>query len=569
MTNIAYSDGDVEKYIEKLIEKEPNVSSKINIAKDEYSNWPVRYHLSSIRSNAIKHLCFDGLDVLELGAGMGAMSRYVAEHCKHLTVVEGTEQRMACLKKRLRDLKNWDGAVCNYQDFKTAQKYDVVCFFGVLEYAGRYIKEKNPFIWAIKFAKSFLKDGGVLLVSIENKNGIKYFQGISEDHYATPYYGICGYSEINDVKTFSKKEMLDMLQNCGFSCNDVHHLAPDYKCTRALLSDEFINKYPMIAANIESNYIFEDYGQKTKPLYPSKLVMSSLAKSGILGEFSNSYLFIACSDEKSVIRRKVLENICKKQIDVFLYTYGRKNEVRTIFQKKGDEYIVSKEMLEHSIQENNKLIKYDFKDERMLEGIELSYLFLNYAYYGNNQELMDLMYKYFEFIFAEYKTSDEQKLKADAFDAIIQNVLLKDGNFVVFDKEYKISFELRKSYFVFRTITSFAKNMQYLKNFKYNTLNDLYEDICKKYKIKSDLKNDIKQEIAIQNEICCDQIDSCGYEYLMYTPINLSENGKQANRRSLKILGLPIYEKIKNNTKRKIKILGISISYKKKEKNVA
>ena len=83
---INYSDGNVENRIEYLLQNATDLNSSKNIGESEYQSWPIKYHLSSIRSNCIRHLNFKDLDVLELGAGMGAMSRFVAENCNHLTV---------------------------------------------------------------------------------------------------------------------------------------------------------------------------------------------------------------------------------------------------------------------------------------------------------------------------------------------------------------------------------------------------------------------------------------------------------------------------------------------------
>lgn len=499
---IKYSDGNIEEHIEDLIKKANVLSSFSDIAKEEYKDWAVRYHLSSIRSNAIKHLDFSGLDVLELGAGMGAMSRYLAENCKNLTVVEGTEQRMNCLKLRLRDLSNWDSFIGNYQDFHTDKKYDVVCFFGVLEYAGKYIEKEKPFEWAINHAKSFLKEGGILLVLIENKNGLKYFAGLTEDHYGKAFYGICGYPETKVTKTFSKKEIIDMFGSCDFKKTYVHHLAPDYKCTRAVLTDEFIHEKPLESADIFSNYKAEDYGRVSEELFPSSLVYVSLAKSGLFDEFSNSYLFISSLKENSSIEKSLLKNIREKNEKAFLYTYGRKKEVVTKIIKKDEKYIVHKEFLLQNTKSNDKnIIENKFKDEPLFDGLSMSYFITNSLYYNNPDKFMTIMEDYFSYIFKNYTVKNENLLNPCVFDAMVRNVKINGKEINIFDNEYNINFELTKSFFIFRCILSLQSICNFLDKINFNSFYEIYLYFCKNFNIKDEIDSNIELEAKIQNEI--------------------------------------------------------------------
>jgi len=505
--NIKYKDRG-ENEILNILKKASDLSSTTDIAPEKYNNSVFRYHLSSIRSNSIRHLNFKGLDVLELGAGMGASSRFIAENAVHLTAVEGTEARMKGLRERLRDLNNWDGVVSNYQDFKTDKKYDVVCFFGVLEYAGIYIDSENPFEHAINLAKSFMKEDGVLLITIENKNGLKYYAGISEDHHTNDpllrFYGICGYPETNDIKTFSKKEMIDMLNKCGLSYIDVHHLAPDYKLTRAVMTDEFVQNHPIIAANIMSNYPWEDYSKKTKELFPTKLASISLAKSGLIGEFTNSYLFISTPKKNSKIKKSLLKSVEDEEVSTFLYTQGMKNNIITKFIKKDNKYVVHKEWLTTGPEDQDQriFIKNKFIDAPLYNGTELSFLFLNYAYYGKNKELISLLYKYVNFVFDTYKTDDPNLLKKEAFDALPHNTIVKNDQFFFFNEENNVLFDITKDYFLFRLVLIDFKNLKpVLKNFGFNTFGDLYKHLCNIFGLEADIEKNAKLEASVNKEL--------------------------------------------------------------------
>ena len=77
---IQYSDGpEVEAVVLELLRRQQDLGSDAAIGGEHYESWPVRYHLSPERANLVRHMEWSGFDVLELGAGMGAVSRYVAE----------------------------------------------------------------------------------------------------------------------------------------------------------------------------------------------------------------------------------------------------------------------------------------------------------------------------------------------------------------------------------------------------------------------------------------------------------------------------------------------------------
>lgn len=56
--------------------------------------------------------------------------------------------------------------------------------------------------------------------------------------------------------------MKDLLANAGYAECEVHHLFPDYKMTRAVLSDEFLLNKPEVCADIQTSFSFEDYSGK-------------------------------------------------------------------------------------------------------------------------------------------------------------------------------------------------------------------------------------------------------------------------------------------------------------------
>src|SRR3954469_10800382 len=126
---IDYSDGTgVETEILEILSRTTALGAEDAPGAGRYDeSWPIHYHLSPERANLLRHLDFSGLDVLELGAGLGGISRFLSEHAARLSVVEGTADRFAALSERLRDRKNWSGQVGNAAEVTFERRHDVVC----------------------------------------------------------------------------------------------------------------------------------------------------------------------------------------------------------------------------------------------------------------------------------------------------------------------------------------------------------------------------------------------------------------------------------------------------------
>lgn len=246
-----YSDGDeMENKILDIVKNE----SGYEYAHSGYGDWAVLYHLSRQRENIAEPMDLKETDeVLEIGAGMGAVTGAVARRCKKVDCIELSKRRSLVNAYRHRNMKNIEIFVGNFQDVKIEKQYDVITLIGVLEYAYHYIDSVTPYEDFIRKVASCLKPGGKLYIAIENKLGMKYFAGYHEDHLSRPYVGIQGYRRDDKVKTFSKSQLEQLLLENGFSGTYFYYPFPDYKLPTVIYSDDVI-----VNADIdfpeESNY---------------------------------------------------------------------------------------------------------------------------------------------------------------------------------------------------------------------------------------------------------------------------------------------------------------------------
>ena len=231
-----YSDGDdMENKILQIVKNE----TEYDYCHEEYKDWPVLYHLTRQRENIVEPMDIKISDeILEIGAGMGAVTGALAKRGRNVECIELSKRRSLVNAYRHRECNNIHIYVGNFQDIVLEKKYDVITLIGVLEYGYHYINSEHPYEEFIKKTVSLLKPGGRLYIAIENKLGMKYFAGYSEDHLWKPFVGIEGYSKKDKVKTFSKKQLEKLLLENGYKSLYFYYPFPDYKLPTVIYSDD-------------------------------------------------------------------------------------------------------------------------------------------------------------------------------------------------------------------------------------------------------------------------------------------------------------------------------------------
>ena len=142
-SSIAYSDGDeFEERLANIIGQATDLSVFSIELRQKCTDWASLYHLSSSRANILRPMesILQGADVLEVGAGCGAITRYLGESGANVIALEGSLRRAAIARSRTRDLDNVDVVADRFSEFSCKQKFDVVTLIGVLEYANLFTR---------------------------------------------------------------------------------------------------------------------------------------------------------------------------------------------------------------------------------------------------------------------------------------------------------------------------------------------------------------------------------------------------------------------------------------------
>lgn len=292
---IAYSDGDaVEHRLLAALRQCRDVSGTSEELLPHITDWPSEYHLSPVRHNLLRPFLFKPTDrILELGCGCGAITRYFGETGATIVSVEGSYRRAEIAAERCRDRPNVAIYCDNLADFRTEEKFDYVTLIGVLEYAPLFIESDDPIGACLAHALSFLKEDGVLILAIENKLGLKYFNGCSEDHTGVPYFGINGLYDAGTPVTFGRRELEARLRAAGFADLAFYYPFPDYKLPNLILAEDAFARDDFRPADLLYRAFSRDYGGGTDRAFHESLAWQSLARNRLMPGLANSFLVLA------------------------------------------------------------------------------------------------------------------------------------------------------------------------------------------------------------------------------------------------------------------------------------
>ena len=284
-----------DKYTDGAIEDEMLEIAR-NCAPEQYErvivekkSWPILYHFSYLRENIIRWLPMDGSEnVLEIGAGPGAITGALCEKARQVTVIDLSKKRCLINAYRHKDCDNLHFLVGNFQDIepKLTEQYDLITLIGVFEYAQFSIQSEDPFVDYLKRIRTHLAPGGRLVIAIENRIGLKYWAGATEDHTGIYFEGLEGYPTTNYVRTFSKPELEQVIRRAGLSSMEFYYPYPDYKFPERIYSDAYLPKKG------ELNRNRQNFDRERIQLFSEERVYDTLIESGLFPQFSNSFLVV-------------------------------------------------------------------------------------------------------------------------------------------------------------------------------------------------------------------------------------------------------------------------------------
>ena len=269
-------------------------------------DWPTAYHLAPERAVLLAPVNIGSDDrVLDVGAGSGVNTRICADRGAAVTAVEGSAARAELIAHRCAGLEGVD-VLCGPLDGLGADRreaYDVVLVVGVLEYAGTSHGGSDGPAAFLNLVVDALAPGGVVVLAIENRLGLKYLLGFPEDHLGLPWVGCEGYRD-GEPTTWSRRELVQMLADAGLAAQKWLYPFPDYKLPSAVLAEEIYGQPGGV------DMVDQIVGHPTSTEYFRPVLVAddraahrALLTAGLGTDVANSFLVVAGREPEAVAER--------------------------------------------------------------------------------------------------------------------------------------------------------------------------------------------------------------------------------------------------------------------------
>ncbi len=366
---IAYSDGDeIEGRLKRIVETSSDVSVMSTELASHCCDWATHYHLSRQRANLLRPFesQLQGKLILEIGAGCGAITRYLGEIGAEVLALEGSPRRASIAALRCREQANVTVVAEAIHEFQRVPQFDVVTLIGVLEYARKFFpgEGRDPVDAMLKYVTGFLKPGGRLIIAIENQLGLKYFAGFPEDHMGQPMFGIEEHYDVSNVVTFGRKDLGDRVREAGLTESQWWYPFPDYKLPSLMVSEQgAVPTDDMDLFSLVRHACSEDRQYPSSVSFNQGRAWRPIMRNGLLREMSNSFVFVASDTEIPVLPDKPL---------ALHYATNRRSEFakKVLFSRTQDGEAMTHQiaLYPQAVPDKNSMVKLRLEQAAFIQG---------------------------------------------------------------------------------------------------------------------------------------------------------------------------------------------------------
>lgn len=470
---ILYSDGDeAELRIAGIIDQAFDITVLSPELREHCTDWPTLYHLFNTRVNILRPFApeLKG-DILEIGAGCGAITRYLGECGANILALEGSPRRAAIARSRTRDLENVTVLAEKFDQFQCDHRFDLITLIGVLEYANIFTTGEKPAITMLQRIKSLLKPEGKLIIAIENQLGLKYFAGAPEDHLGQPMYGIEGRYRTDQPQTFGRAILTGLLEDTGFATVEFLAPFPDYKFPVSILTKEGLSSTNFDGAALAWQSARRDLQLPPSTNFSLELAWPEVFKNGLALDMANSFLVVASPSHQQLVKPGVLG---------YHYTTDRAPQYckETVFEHTdGNMIAVNYHMLSSKRCDTaDQIIQFRYPQKAAYtKGTALSLEFVKIVTRDGWSigEVGAFIQRYISMlsIIAEQKgygacvSHLTDKLPADFFDITPQNIIIRHtGQPVVIDAEWSMNGDIELGWLLLRSLLPIIESVCFAAN---------------------------------------------------------------------------------------------------------
>lgn len=440
-----YTDGSIE---DELLDIAMNRSSvEYDNIIEERSDWPTLYHFSSLRENIVSWLPISKSDkVLEVGSGCGAITGAFCKKAGEVVSCDLSKKRSLINAHRHMDADNLTIHVGNFLDIEKTLPNDFayICLIGVFEYGTCYIPSKTPYEDFLEMLKTHLAPEGRLVIAIENKYGMKYFAGCTEDHTGRFFDGIEDYPNGGSARTFSRNKLESLIKGAGFKNYQFYYPYPDYKFPNTIFSEKRLPGAGELINNMRN------FDRDRIVLFDEKKAFNGTLYDEEFETFSNSFMvvtgpkydisYVKYSNDRSAeyrIRTEIIERYPKKKgnarfvVEKHPESEAAKKHIKSLSLKHEllrKRYVDSGLKLNFcNVVENGDEVYAEFPYEA---GVPLSNLLDEKLFLGDEEGFLKLFNEYYK------RISNTDDFEGADYDLIFSNILVDGDEWTLIDYEW-------------------------------------------------------------------------------------------------------------------------------------
>ena len=464
-----YENEELEDEIYEIIDNKYDFEEIIQ----KQNSYEYYYYLSSLRENLFVWYPFkEDACLLEVGGSYGALTNLFCKKVKEVVSIEDSPEKADIISKRC----NSDNLKVLVNDFSEIEqiyeKFDYIVLTDFFEYADIFFDSPNPFKNYLIYLKRFLKKDGVILLSISNRFGLKYFAGFKEEHVNEFFSGIDDFPK-KKVQTFTKGEIEDIIKSAGFTNYKFFYPYPDHIFPVVINTDKYINKiiYERKATIVKERANF----------FRENKVNQTLFNENISQYFANSFLIELRNDDsfKETDNYDYIKINAERQtrFRTITYIYSEMDNTKVV-KKPLNMFSVDhiKKMHDWSVQTFGKIkfLGSSFENNEFsypyIEQESFEKLLINAIINMDSEEFFVLLTKYYDALFYNSFKTDEYctrefleifKVESDIcfschnltnIDVIFSNLFLINDEFVCIDYEWVFDFPIPLEYIFYRVI---------------------------------------------------------------------------------------------------------------------
>jgi len=354
-------------------------------------------------------------------------------------------------------------------------------------------------------AKQRIRDGGVLLLGLSNRFGLRFWSGSPEPGSGTLFTTLAGRGTPPNARAVSaplfasRRELSQALTRAGFAVLEWFLAAPDPNASGesgTLVSERLIAAAPELAAELAALHPSADRRFPRLDLLPEALVARELARCGLLAELANHFLVAASPAPLSAGSTTWSRLRPPAQEVAWHHAPGRRVPIATVFELEAGgagRILVSKRRLDDGeLPDSDEFSWVPQARSPLAPGESLRLRLEEHLIAGRSGAFLEELSTFFDFVRARFGRASD--LEGEALDALASNATLDEsGSFHLFDLEWQARSRVPVSWWILRNVIA-CLEMRGKPIADLPHCGALYEALCARAGVEPCLAADLARE---------------------------------------------------------------------------